>query len=480
VVATEDPALRIHHEFIAELDNTIPELRAQATREIVEEQLRRRFNVTVAVHSQTAGRLYLAGLVNFCGRQRDGLRALVDELHFLRLITPESSELWTLSEEWNAVQEFSGANWNELRTALKAFDRVSPTTSPSGIWLRRLASEATQGRVVELPEHCRTPWQVFLHLAGWNAAADGLPPSMKFLHRLAAQLADDRLTRAVATWNCHWTAEFGLTEAMAAIAAREATAPEGTGPPDESFAYLLVRIERDLDEPEKLLVSHWRQWDSRNWLPGDDLKVLPARLEETVDGLISDMESVLGARPDASRTSAIWLEFVLPFELFHLPVELWSKSPLPGLRIPLAVDHPIVIRSLDRWRGRHLHRNWHRRWETMVTEQGRPYWSRPSGSDYVTRLAAALTDERIVSLVLSEPPDPRNQTAYNEIGVALHAGLPAVLWHRQDCSVQRFRDDVDALLGDGRLRELPRRIAALRRRDIASAETGPSTAAALG
>jgi hypothetical protein len=93
----------------------------------------------------------------------------------------------------------------------------------------------------------------------------------------------------------------------------------------------------------------------------------------------------------------------------------------------------------------------------------RPYWSQPSGRGYFERLAAALSaNQSILSLILSEPLKPGNANAREEWSVALRSGVPAIIWHREDCGDGVFRDAVAKLVADGGLAELPRRVAELR------------------
>jgi hypothetical protein len=62
-------------------------------------------------------------------------------------------------------------------------------------------------------------------------------------------------------------------------------------------------------------------------------------------------------------------------------------------------------------------------------------------------------------LVLSSPPDkgPGRQ----ELLEAISSGVPAVLWHRLDCS-DSFQRMAQTVVQDGPLRDLPGRVEALR------------------
>lgn len=78
-------------------------------------------------------------------------------------------------------------------------------------------------------------------------------------------------------------------------------------------------------------------------------------------------------------------------------------------------------------------------------------------------LRTALRAEHVVCLVLSAPPDGSGGTGHREVELALREGLPAVLWHGEDCSSHAFLEAVEALVADGDFVSLPVRVLAARR-----------------
>jgi hypothetical protein len=71
-------------------------------------------------------------------------------------------------------------------------------------------------------------------------------------------------------------------------------------------------------------------------------------------------------------------------------------------------------------------------------------------------------DDRIVSLVLSEPPTRVGETGQQEVEAALRSGLPVIIWHRSDCTSLAFREAVSGLVTKGGVGHLPIRAKELR------------------
>jgi hypothetical protein len=180
------------------------------------------------------------------------------------------------------------------------------------------------------------------------------------------------------------------------------------------------------------------------------------------------MEAMLGARPGAAPAAELIVEFLLPLEFLNSPVEHWRRrSHLGGPDEPMALNHSVVLRSLDRHQHTPYHWAWQRRWDAVRQRPGSvtAHWARPNGDgSYLGQLATELTmDDNIVSLVLSEPLRAGNNQAVQEWSVALRHGLPAIIWHREDCADERCHQMVRQLCADGELATLPRRLTTLRR-----------------
>lgn len=230
--------------------------------------------------------------------------------------------------------------------------------------------------------------------------------------------------------------------------------------------YLAIHIAPDPLENGRYTVSHSLMSDAGgpNWQHGDPMQRVPTDgLQHAVTRIIKTVEGGGG-----DRLAHVWLEFVLPFELLNLPVDWWPRDTTEVPNVPLAVDYPVVVRSLDRLQNRDWYRFWRTRWQQLARDE------HPSKSVYVNvahqngnhlrGLEARLGDnEHCVALVLSEPPLPDHGNGRRELHAALRSGLPVVIWHRAGRSTKEFRGVLDGLLTEG-LSRFPAKVAAYRRR----------------
>lgn len=459
--AEDEVRLQIEHEFMNTMERC-PRMGEESSRDLLVANLGRRLGAPLSLRQQATTRAHVIELVQVCAGQPSGLELLAKELEFIDPLAREVPELLRLSDEWQAAAVYADEMWPELRAALCSI-RLTPVGDDRGELgaLRRLVVTATESRIEELPPHCSTLWHVFVFLAGANALPGKLPPCMVLLECVAQELNDPALARKLRKWNRSRAEHWHFAELLDSAWWR------ATEPPNEpQDVHLIIRIEPDPAGSNRLLISHWRQWDPdvRRLQHGANMLVPASALEATVNRIVIEMEAMLGARADLTRTGEFWLEFVLPADMLNLPVQLWPKTALLGEVVPLALDHPIVVRSLERIDTPHLRRAWKQRWINLSTGQVKSYWSKPNGVDYFDRLDAELSyDKSIMSVVLSQPPAPGNDTALRELIAALRVGVPAIIWHQADCSSVEFREAVATMMADGDLVELPQRVARLRR-----------------
>jgi hypothetical protein len=451
---------QIEDDFVNTLERC-PRMTEESSRDLLVANIGRRLGAGLSLRKQATTRTYVIELVQVCAGQPRGLELLAKELEFIDPLAREVPELLCLSDEWQAAAIYANDMWPELRAALSSI-RLTPAGDDRGELgvLRRLVVTATESRIEELPHHCSTLWHVFVYLAGANALPGKLPPCMVLLECVAQEIADPALARKLRKWN-RTRAEYWHFAELLDSAWWRVTEPLK----EPQDVHLVIRIEPDPAGSDRLLISHWRQWDPdvRRLQHGANMMVSASSLEASIDRIVIEMEAMLGARADVARTGEFWLEFVLPADMLNLPVQLWPKTALLGEVVPLALDHPVVVRSLERIDTPHLRRAWKQRWKNLSTAQVKSYWSRPNGVDYFTRLDAELSyDKSIMSVVLSQPPTHGNDTALRELIAALRVGVPAIIWHQVDCSSIEFREVVTTMMAAGDLTELPQRLARLR------------------
>lgn len=440
---------RIRDELVNVLENS-QVIRDVNSRQLVLEELAD-LSPPVRAREHSVLRLHLHAIVKECARA-DAIADLVAIVAHLEPDSQQTRQAQRLGDQWEAVDQLSAADYAALRPVLEA---VTPVN------LAVLYQEATAHRLVGPPPWCVDAWQAFVHLAGQNAGADGVPPHMLFLTLLESEIGADGAQR-LRSWTQRRATEFELTGALDSWRAR---ADGGGQSVRDSTAYLVVQIAPDLD-PDRIgcyQLSYSRQWrgpDGWHSLQGLVVTVQRQELERRVESIVDTME-----REWADRAGTVAVEFVLPWELLNEEVEWWRVESDSTRPTALAMDYPIVVRSLDRLSRQRWHRRWGARWRQLRSAPASSTIevSRPDGADYAGQLESVLkADDRIVSLVLSEPPTAVGSPGQQEAEAAMRAGLPVVLWHRTDCTSETFREVINTLTADGGLADLPGRVMKLR------------------
>ncbi|MGW3960927.1 VMAP-C domain-containing protein [Amycolatopsis sp. NPDC005003] len=396
-------------------------------------------------------------LARFVLEQPYRLTALIRVVGELEPDSPALTDLLALRDELTAAERVP--DLGHVLALLQPI-RLANTDAGEQRALLGLARQATSDRFDELPPQCRSVRTMFLCLTDYNAPAGGPPPAMVFVAQVAGFLADREIAAELRRWNQRWAERTGMAEALRQAASR-VTAPDA-----DRLATVRLVFEFDPDpfDDSRVMLSHWRHWGDRSGfsqrLGGTPVPV--ADLESEVDDAIGALETTLAVGEADAPDSSIVLEFILPWEMLNTPVESWRRDSTAA---PLGVDYPVVVRSLDRMRALRYHRAWRRRWQSLVNRDAsaRPYWSHAvADGPEAERLAVELVHSDTVSLVLSEPPGARGGTAWREVAAAFRAGLPVIIWDREDCAAPGFRDAVSHLV-EGEPTELPERVARLKR-----------------
>jgi hypothetical protein len=397
----------------------------------------------------------LVELVTVCIDRTGGLRLLAECLDLLEPDGGRIPMLFRLADEWQVTEQFAGHDLHWLRVELSQFRMTAQ-------W-RRFVAECRQATP---PAHCLTLWHLFAHLAV-APAVGGVPLWLRLLGRLDTQVSEAsrpqlrRLVRALAQ-------EWGVTddvvvESGGSPSVAAAASPSGSGT-EAGTAYLLIQFEKYGGDDDTFIMSHWYQWASPVWQPvrGEDRYVRHGDLEVAVDEVVSETE-----RRWAHQVGPVAIEFVLPWQLLNEPVDTWRKELGSQVPSPLAVEYPVVIRSVERIRTRRWHRRWRGRWRGVAAGagSGRIFYAAPDQVD--VQLEALLTgDEAVVVLVLHESPLP-DSVAERQLLVGVRSGVPAIVWHRDPVLAvelrQVLRSMVESATGTaGGVAELPGHVAKLR------------------
>jgi hypothetical protein len=440
----------------------VPSLSDRQARALLVELVGEAVGRAVSLRDQPTARLELLQLVRFCAAIEDGISQLARSVVSVEAGSVQVDAVLRLADEWNALHAVPELlpSWALLKRALAV------PTVPSSLRVTAL-QEATDRQLSEPPVHSDTPWSDLLYLCGRNAAAGRIPPWMLYLERATVWMdASDAQelrarSRKVAL---KWSIAGDLDQQRWVLPALR---PFEADRHPEYQEYLAIQIAPEPLVSERYTVSHLFLSDARGrgWEPGDARRgVARHELEQAVSAVVSHVEQTNG-----DRAAHLRLEFVLPFELINLPVDWWPRdtSEVPG--VPLALDYPVVVRSLDRLVHSDWHRRWRNRWNQLMLDEPASrsvFMSTDQHHGPTAVLEARLSDERCVALVLSEPPAADRSQGHREVRAALHSGLPVVIWHRKESSTQEFRHALESLLAGG-LQQFPERLVELRRQAAA-------------
>lgn len=393
------------------------------------------------IPDQLIGRDHLIEIVNACARQ-DGMKALVRAVGMLRPKSLVYERIRQLVQAPRVRDLMPAQDLDQLWEFL-----AGTTISQLPTLVRRAAGLGTVPASV-----AGNAWEAVGYLADLNAGPDGLPPVMLFVELVACQVGGV-VGESLTKWNDEQAFRLGLGPMLRAQRARVVQVPE------DARLHLLIVVQLDGIDPDRCLLSYWRQDDPAEWPPplGDTLTVMVKELEWRVDDLVVNAE-----RAWSSHTGMAALEIVLPRALLTLPVHRWHKEHDTSYPRPLCLDYPIVIRSLERMRSEHWHRVWRQRWRTL-TEDPSPTRVHFGTVDTSERngIDAILSDPRWVMMVLAASPTVEPQLGSDELIAALRSGLPALMWHPL-ASSDSLRGIVGRLV-DGGLVDVPGRVQALRR-----------------
>jgi hypothetical protein len=439
-----------------------PDSRQQFMRQL-RQQLDHRADQQIVLEDHPEPRRQCVEIVTCCFPAPSMLWVVVEVVEFFVPAAIQLRRLQRLLHEREAVEVLAEEDWLELRDRLQ---EVYPQDAG------RLYQRATEHQLAAPPPWCEQAWDMFVHLSGLMAPPSGLPPGMVFL-LLLEQEVDSATAGLLRRRNQRMATQLELT---VQLDRRRAVMNTGTDQPLERYVYLVIQVEPEQEPaganpPDRYVVSQYRQWYGDNgWHSqphGRIQGVSGAELENVAERVIGQMEEEW-----TNRRGDVVVEFVLPAHLLNADVAWWRKERAREY-LPekvLAMDYPVVVRSLDRLREPRWHHAWRRRWERLQADPARSrlYRSQPGGTDFTQLEAALASDLRWSSLLLSEPPTmDTSDVGVREVMTALRAGLPVIMWHRTQPTSDSFSEEVYDMTDDGQISRLPihvrkARLAALR------------------
>jgi len=282
---------------------------------------------------------------------------------------------------------------------------------------------------------------------------DGVPPLLRFVELLAGRVRDPH-SAELHSWLCRFAERRGLPPPSRPVPALS----EQVGRHPPTHAYLVIECRPDSASPDHYLTSAWLQYPGE---PGisllrEDLPKPFGELPSLLERLLTRDHHVVNR-----HASELTVEFVLPRQLVGAPFDQYRYTSR-GLPRRVGLDHPVVVRSLDRMRNQHLRRSWQRKWDwfTRNPQDGVVTWVAVSGEYGAERLYAMLAEKSKVCLVMAFAPED-GPDLVDELEIGLQAGTPILLWRREAADPQQFITEVSKLLSAD-LMSLPQRVQELR------------------
>jgi hypothetical protein len=397
--------------------------------------------------AHTRMRSHALEIVSACLRHPGGLQGLVSVVKIMAPGEWATIEFERLVISLSVLDLVSVAARREIHELLAA----APPLDVTALWF------AAAGDAAPLP-HAPPPTLVdaFDHLATVNTRWDGVPPALALVEYLAG-LNSLAVAAELSRWNDRQAAALGVGVQLARL--RQRIADEGAvglTPP-----CLVIQIDGPRDT-DLYLISHWIQRRPGTWRPerGGDQEVSLADLERVMGRLLDEAEHAWSRLP----AGKVKVEFVLPMDLLNMAVDWWHQDAGSPHAVPLCVEYPVVLRSLDRMRATNSHRLWRNRWERLRDVPLHAKWA-PEGqlSEELTRWNTALrADEAFTAVVLTAPPTERSPAGREALRMALRAGVPVLLWDRRDQPGADFPETAGKLLADGASTEIPERVMRVR------------------
>jgi hypothetical protein len=316
--------------------------------------------------------------------------------------------------------------------------------------------------------------EMFLTLEMLNSGTDGVPKPLVFVEHLAARVRLD-LALELRRWADRQATRMSLSSQLREVRRQLPRTSIPTSPQPRTAAYIVFALRPEGTAGHRYRLSHWQQLDtSAGWYPqpGEDVTGSLSAVKRQVATLIEHVEGEW-----AQYVPDIRVEFVLPMNMLNYDVDQWPWEIESRIPQPMGCRLSVVVRSSDRIRFKKWHRYWHARWQKLEShvyssgaippEAG--HWNRADDRRALRELTSHFDEHPdIVALMLSAPP--RSANHFDELVVGLRAGIPIMIWHREDCSTEEFLTAVKDFLHTSSPGHLLDRVRVLRSAAFAEAD----------
>jgi vWA-MoxR associated protein C-terminal domain/vWA-MoxR associated protein middle region 0/Effector-associated domain 2 len=444
-VSAEGSVQRLHGALVDALAG-IPLLDSfEARRSLIRIMSRVKRDHFLSIPESPTARAHLVEIVYACLSLPGGLRCLVAALRMLDPAHPGTAEVARIVSSLAVLDVVPP---EERRQAHELLDQL-PELDIEPLWY------AATDDIAPLPARpTETLVGAFDQLIGLNARTDGLPPAIAFVE-IAGCRVTGHLAAQLRLWTDGQATRLGLSAELVSLR-RSVTAnpPPAVAP----LPCLVVQIEEHAIRSGCYLLSHWIQHRPGAWNPvrGEVQTVRWADAERAVEALVDRAEEIWGDRP-----GHVALEFVLPVSLLNEAVDWWRSSA--AHMVPLCIDYPVVVRSLERMRDLSRRRVWLNRWTALLRA---PSLNAHSALGFTGDLSIwnvqLHRDLEISAVVLSAPPPTSSTDRGHCFWMALTAGVPVILWDRRKDPTDEFLRVTNSLISDPPM-NLASRVQELRR-----------------
>ncbi|GLL04649.1 hypothetical protein GCM10017581_063960 [Dactylosporangium matsuzakiense] len=380
-------------------------------------------------------------LVTWCTAHSGGIAALIEAVDAVAQQTGTADRLRAADQIGRQTEMLEPQERALVEDRIAQLDQAAFAAIVRDLatrWGPRLRAEA------------RDPTELLRLLEDAIAGSGEQHPLFVFLSRLA-ELHDDagEVISELAT-------EVGQRTGMieAAIADRADHAP------DSGQQYFVVRLEEHGLQASRYLLTVWLATERGVWTlrHTHDEALLLEDVRAKVDEQLAD----LAADPTVD-IDALTIEFILPRSLLNFPVDQWEVSA-PGYSRPIGVHYPVVVRDLPRMRNRIIRSRWRRRCQWVHG----PEATTPANAVRFINLRDDTSD--LYAELMQEPHrpacvvviGPSSSLVMERLGPWLTAGVPVIVWCRNDQRSSRFDAELAGILVSGGVKALPTSVYRLR------------------